>query len=106
MVAAWATAWRPRCLWLDRRRWRYDAVMKSTTITLPDDVALVLEREAQRRGESVSDVARRALQAYFGLGHPQPRPIPFAAVGRSGYSDISERLEELLTDEWGGAGSR
>lgn len=74
--------------------------MKRTTISLTDDLALVLGREARRRGQSMSEVAREALSEHFGVAAEQHRSVPFAAVGHSGYSDTAERLEELLDEEW------
>ena len=40
--------------------------MKRTTISLPDDVAAALEREASRRRVSISQVAREAIEARLG----------------------------------------
>ncbi len=28
------------------------------------------------------------------------RPLPFAALGRSGHHDTAERIEEILAREW------
>jgi hypothetical protein len=75
--------------------------MKRTTLTLPDDVLAALKREARRRDTSVSDVAREALIKHFGLADEGPRRLPFVALGRSGYRDTSERIEEILDEEWG-----
>jgi hypothetical protein len=74
--------------------------MKRTTLTLPDDLALLLDREAKRHRTSVSEVARRALRAHFGLGGDKPREIPFANLGASGYTDTAERAEEILAEQW------
>ena len=71
--------------------------MKRTTITLPDDLAAFLEREARRQDTSVSDLTRQALTAHFRMG--QPRNIPFAGIGRSGQHDIAERFEEYLAED-------
>jgi predicted transcriptional regulator len=40
--------------------------MKRTTISLPDDLAAALGREAARRRTSVSQVAREAIEARLG----------------------------------------
>lgn len=74
--------------------------MKRTTISLPDDLALAAEREARRRRVSVSELARQALAEHLGLNGAVRRPLPFAALGRSGRRDTAERLEELLGEEW------
>lgn len=84
----------------------YDERMKRTTITLSDDLALTLEREARRRRTSVSQVTRDVLGAYFGLGGQEPRELPFAALGHSGYTTTARDMEEILAEEWDGAGSR
>jgi hypothetical protein len=59
--------------------------MKRTTVTIPDQVGTVLEREAHRRAPSVSEIVRQAPLAYFGLDGGQPWRLPFAALGRSGH---------------------
>ena len=74
--------------------------MKRTTISLPDDVALLAEREARRRGVSLSEVARDALAQHLGLDRSSPRPLPFAKLGRSRHSDTSSRVDELLEASW------
>jgi len=72
--------------------------MKRTTISLPDDLAAIVQREAHRRGRSVSEVVRAALTAHFQLG--QPRRIPFASLGRSGQKTTASDAEEILAAEW------
>jgi len=74
--------------------------MKRTTISLPDELATVVQREARRRRLSVSEVVRQALESQFGLVDGQPRRLPFVALGRSGQTDVSERVEEILAEEW------
>ena len=56
--------------------------MKRTTISLPDDLAGFVEREARRRGASVSEIVRMALTSHFNLG--DTRDLPFANLYRSG----------------------
>ena len=75
--------------------------MKRTTISLPDDLAAALERETRRRHTSASAVAREALSRYLGLSEDgEPRKLPFAALGRSGRHDTSEKVEEILARDW------
>lgn len=75
--------------------------MKRTTISLPDDLALALERETRRRRTSASAVAREALKRYLGLSDDgEPRSLPFAALGRSDGSVTGENHEEWLAHEW------
>jgi hypothetical protein len=67
-------------------------------VTLPDDLASMLEREARRRSTSVSGVVRDALSAHFGVGRTEPRDLPFAGLGDSGHTDTAERAEEVLAE--------
>jgi len=53
--------------------------MTRTTITLPDDLASALKREARRRHTSVSALAREALAERLGLGGAK-RELPFVAI--------------------------
>jgi Ribbon-helix-helix protein, copG family len=74
--------------------------MKRTTISLPDDLAGALAREARRRNMSASEVARDALAHHLGLSGDQPRDVPIAALGRSGSKTTGRDMEELLEREW------
>ena len=72
-------------------------IMRRTTIKLPDDDDARLRHEAQRRGVTIADVTREAIQAYLGTG--RRRQLKAAKAGRSGHSEISERIEEILRQE-------
>jgi Arc/MetJ-type ribon-helix-helix transcriptional regulator len=72
--------------------------MKRTTISLPDELARALEREASRRRTSISEVVRCALVEQLGLD--RPRPIPFAGIANSGQGNLAARMEEILAEEW------
>jgi Arc/MetJ-type ribon-helix-helix transcriptional regulator len=74
--------------------------MKRTTISLPDDLAAALEREAHRRRLSVSSVVREALTTQLGLATDEPRQLPFVALGRSGQRNTARDFEEILDAEW------
>lgn len=80
--------------------------MKRTTISLPDDMAQALDREARRQGTSVSAVAREALAERLRLRAGQVRDLPFAALGHSGTRDTARRADEILDEEWGGGSGR
>lgn len=69
--------------------------MRRTTIKLPDDVDAKLRHEAQRRGTTISELTREAIEQWLG----GPRRLRAAGAGRSGRDDISERIEELLAAE-------
>jgi Arc/MetJ-type ribon-helix-helix transcriptional regulator len=74
--------------------------MKRTTVSLPDDLADALGREAHRRHSSASEVTREALQAHLGLQPGRVRTLPFAAVGHSGGGTIARDMEQELEREW------
>ena len=75
--------------------------MRRTTISLPDELADALEREARRRSLPASAIARDALSDYLGLGREgERRDLPFAALGRSGHDTTARDMEELLEREW------
>lgn len=74
--------------------------MKRTSVSLPDDVARALDREAQRRHSSVSEVARTAIAHHLGLVEGEPRKLAFASLGRSGHRTTAREMEELLEHEW------
>lgn len=72
--------------------------MKRTTVKLPDDLDARLRHEAERRGTTVSQLTREAIEAHVG-GKRGRRRLIAAGAGRSGRSDISERIEEILRSE-------
>ena len=71
--------------------------MRRTTVKLPDDLDARLRHEAERRGVTIADVTRTALEQH--LGASGRRRLSAGAVGRSGRSDVSERIEEILASE-------
>ena len=74
------------------------AYMQRTTVKLPDDLDARLRHEAQRRGMTVSQLTREAIETL--LDAPQGRRrLMGAGAGASGRADISERIEELLASE-------
>lgn len=73
--------------------------MKRTTISLPDELAGAMTREARRRHLPVSQIAREALEARYGLTEGR-RTIPFAAIGRSGQHTTARDAEAILAREW------
>lgn len=74
--------------------------MRRITISLPEDMAQALGREARRQGTSVSAVARDALAQRLRLRADRGRDLPFAALGRSGTRDTARKAEEILAKEW------
>lgn len=65
---------------------------------MPDALDARLRHEAGRRGVTLSALTREALEAFLGTSGPR-RTLGAAAAGRSGRSDVSERIEEILTAE-------
>jgi predicted transcriptional regulator len=74
------------------------AYVKRTTVKLPDEVDVRLRLEARRRGMTVSEFTRQAIEVH--LGGRRERRLLAARAGRSGQSDVSERIEEILRQEW------
>ncbi|MCA1601464.1 MAG: ribbon-helix-helix domain-containing protein [Acidobacteria bacterium] len=70
--------------------------MKRTTVKLPDDLDARLRHEAARRGTTVSDLTREAIDAHLG---GRERRLLAAKAGRSGRKTTSERIEEILRKE-------
>jgi Arc/MetJ-type ribon-helix-helix transcriptional regulator len=75
--------------------------MQRTTISLPDDLAGIVSREAQRRRVSVSELTREALREHLGAQPNEPRALPFAGIGRSGRRHTARDAEDILAREWG-----
>ena len=76
--------------------------MKRITISLPDEIGVTVEREARRRGCSVSSVMRKAVVTYLKIPEEgQVRDIPFANLGRStNNTGTARNMEELMAREW------
>ncbi len=74
------------------------AYMQRTTVKLPDELDARLRHEAARRGATVSEVTREAIERHLGAGGSR-RKLLAAGAGASGRSDISERIEEILAAE-------
>jgi predicted transcriptional regulator len=72
--------------------------MQRTTVKLSDDLDARLRHEAQRRGTTIAEITRNALEAHLSTGGARRR-LGAAAAGRSGRSDISERVEEIIRAE-------
>jgi predicted transcriptional regulator len=73
--------------------------VRRTTVKLPDDLDARLRYEAQRRGSTIAEITRTALEEHLESG--KRRRLDAAAAGRSGRSDISERIEEIIRAEVG-----
>jgi len=71
--------------------------MKRTTVKLSDQVDARLRHEASRRGTTISEVTREAIEAH--LGGSGRRRLIAAKAGRSGRSDTARRIEEIIRRE-------
>lgn len=69
--------------------------MKRTTIMLPDDIDARLRLEARRRGTSIADVAREALERQL-PAPAQDGPLGFFAVGEGDPDDVSEHVDDYV----------
>jgi predicted transcriptional regulator len=74
------------------------AYVVRTTVKIPEALDERLRHEARRRGSTISDVTRSALEAHLRGGRRQLRA---AAAGHSGNSDISGRIEQIISAELG-----
>jgi post-segregation antitoxin (ccd killing protein) len=88
--------------------------VRRTTLILPEPLDAALRQEAARRGVTVSALTREAIAAHLGMhaegttgesddssaSRPRRR-LSFTGAGASGRSDISERIEEILREDFG-----
>jgi predicted transcriptional regulator len=71
--------------------------MKRTTVKISEELDARLRHEAERRGKTVSELTREALESYL---HLEPRRrLGAAGAGASGRDDVSVRIEEILASE-------
>ena len=70
--------------------------MKRTTVKLTDELDARLRHEADRRGTTVSEITREAIESHLGTGQ---RRLMAAKAGRSGRKDTARRIEEILRRE-------
>jgi hypothetical protein len=74
---------------------RHAVLIKRTTIMLPEELDARIRLEARRRGVSIADIAREAIEQHVPGPTPQG-PLGFFAVGEGGPTDASERGDELV----------
>jgi predicted transcriptional regulator len=75
--------------------------MKRTTVKIPDELDARLRHEADRSGKTISEITREALAAHLGGSRVRRRRLMAAGAGHSGAEHLSERVEEILREEWG-----
>jgi predicted transcriptional regulator len=71
--------------------------MKRTTVKLSDEIDARLRHEASRRGTTIAEVTREAIEAHLGSGGR--RRLIAAKSGRSGRRDTARRIEEIIRRE-------
>lgn len=63
---------------------------------LPADLDAKLRHEAARRGATIAEVAREAIEAH--VGGAARRRLIAAKAGRSGQHDTARRIEEIIRE--------
>lgn len=74
--------------------------LKRTMILIPDDLDVRLRLEAERRGVSLAEVARAALEAYLG-DRMKTGQLGFFGVGEGEPEDVSERVDDFVSEAVG-----
>jgi low affinity Fe/Cu permease len=72
------------------------AYVVRTTVKISEELDERLRHEARRRSVTISDVTRSALEAHLQGGR---RRLRAAGAGHSGNTDISERIEQIISAE-------
>ncbi|WP_067791780.1 ribbon-helix-helix domain-containing protein [Nocardia amikacinitolerans] len=75
--------------------------MRRTTVNLSDELDERLRHEARRRGVTIAELTREAIVQYLSAPTEGRRQFGAAAAGRSRRSDVSSRIDEILSQEWG-----
>ncbi len=79
--------------------------MRRTTVKIPDELDARLRNEAKRRGATISEVTREALEAHLGAGSKKPRRRRLLGTGSFNSGDgtlsvtVEERIAEILATE-------
>ena len=80
---------------------RYVCTMKRTTVMLSDETAARLHLESRRRGTSLAQVVREAVEVH--LADPQEEPemrrLSFFGISEGGIDDsehVQERVREAI----------
>ena len=71
----------------------YAFIMKRTTVMLPDNVAAHLKHESRRRGVSVAEIVREAVERHLAPSKKK-RTLSLVGIGEGGPPDGSERVDE------------
>jgi hypothetical protein len=74
--------------------------MKRTTITLTDELAELVAREAERRRMNVSEFMRTLIKESLVGTSEKPREIPWAGLINDPALVRAEDLDEALSKNW------
>jgi hypothetical protein len=74
--------------------------MRRTTVTLPDEIAEMLDSEARRRRTTISEVVRQLVVQGFSGSPEKPRPIPWAGLFHDPGMIPAEHLDQILQESW------
>jgi predicted transcriptional regulator len=73
--------------------------MKRTTVFLDEELDRDVKALAKRQSRPAASLVREALAEYVHRHRPAGLGLSFVAAGRSGWSDVAERHEEILAEE-------
>jgi metal-responsive CopG/Arc/MetJ family transcriptional regulator len=75
--------------------------MRRTTVYLEDEIAVAIRNFAESQNRSQAEIIREALEKYVREAERVSKRPPISGVGayRSGRSDISERAEDILSEQ-------
>jgi predicted DNA-binding protein len=73
------------------------SAMKRVSVQLPDDLDARLRDEAQRRGVTIAEITRAALEEHLRGG--ADRHLDATIPDRSGPSDLAEHIEVIIAAE-------
>lgn len=71
--------------------------MRRTTVKLTHELDAKLRHEASRRGITISEVTREAIESHLSAGGR--RRLIAAKSGRSGRRDTARRIEQIIRRE-------
>lgn len=81
---------------------RYYECMRRITISLPDDLAEIIEDEARRLRRPLSEIVREAIAKELGV-HPEcdlKKKVPFAGIVASEELVSATKMDEYLAGDW------
>ncbi len=74
--------------------------MNRTTVYLEEQTALAIRHLAKSQNRSQAEIIREALRQFVKEAGPEVHRPPIVGIGayRSGHSDVSKRVEEILRE--------